>query len=83
MLRILSEKKRNYFYQSMVGKDLEVLFESENLGGFITGFSSNYVRVSNNYNESLINTFANVKITGKTEKSCKGIIENSRIELVA
>ena len=30
MLRILSEKKRNEFYRSMIGKELSVLFEGEN-----------------------------------------------------
>lgn len=83
MLRILSEKKRNLFYQSMIGKELEVLFESENLGGFIKGFSSNYVRVSNGFDESLSNTFANVKITGINDNNCTGIIEKSDIEMVA
>ena len=83
MLRILSEKKREYFYRSMFGKDLEVLFESENLGGFIKGFSSNYIKVSNGFDKSLINAFANVKITGKGNDSCSGIIEKSNFELVA
>ena len=83
MLRILSEKKRNLFYQSMIGKELEVLFESENLGGFIKGFSSNYVRVSNGFDESLNNAFANIKITGISDTNCTGIIEKNDIEMVA
>ena len=83
MLRILSEKKRNLFYQSMIGRGLKVLFESENLGGFIKGFSSNYVRVSNSFDESLSNTFANVKIAGINDNNCTGIIEKSDIEMVA
>jgi len=83
MLRILSEKKKNQFYKSMTGKNLEVLFESENMAGFIKGFSSNYVRVSNKFDESLSNTFANVKITNVIDNNCTGIIENREIELVA
>ena len=83
MLRILGEKKRNQFYKSMTGKNLEVLFESENMAGFIKGFSSNYVRVSNKFDESLGNTFTNVKITGIIDNNCTGIIENKEIELVA
>lgn len=83
MLRILSEKKKNQFYKSMTGKNLEVLFESENMAGFIKGFSSNYVRVSNKFDESLSNTFANVKITNVIDNNCTGIIENKEIELVA
>jgi threonylcarbamoyladenosine tRNA methylthiotransferase MtaB len=62
MLRILSEKKRNEFYCKMVGKELPVLFETENLNGFMKGFSSNYVRVKFPFNEKLINQFATIKI---------------------
>ncbi len=83
MLRILSEKKRNLFYQSMQGKVVKVLFESENLGGFIKGFSANYIRVSNEFDESLINTLVDVKITGTFDNICTGVIQNSDIELVA
>ena len=83
MLRILSEKKRNHFYQSMKGKNLEILFEGENMSGFIKGFSANYVRVSNIFNKSLINEFADVKITNTTNDICTGTIVNKDVELVA
>jgi len=63
MLRILSEKKRHEFYQTMKLKELSVLFEHENHGGFIKGFSSNYVRIKHSYNQDLINKFVKVKIT--------------------
>lgn len=62
MLRILSEKKRSAFYESMIGKDLQVLFESDNKSGKIHGFSSNYVRVSNDYENELVNKLSMVKI---------------------
>ena len=83
MLRILSEKKRNHFYHSMKGKNLEILFEGENMSGFIKGFSANYVRVSNIFNKSLINKFADVKITNTTNDICTGTIVNKDVELVA
>ncbi len=54
-LRILSDKKRNEFYRSMIGKKLDVLCEHQNENGLIKGFSSNYVRVAMPYDESLIN----------------------------
>lgn len=62
MLRILSDKKKRAFYNSLIGSELEVLFESENDNGMIKGFSSNYVRVALPFNEKLINTFSVVKI---------------------
>ncbi len=60
MLRILSDKKKIYFYNQMIGKNLDVLFESGNEDGTIKGFSSNYVRVQNKYDKSLTNQFCKV-----------------------
>ena len=60
MLRILSDKKKIYFYNQMIGKNLDVLFESGNEDGTINGFSSNYVRVQNKYDESLTNQICKV-----------------------
>jgi threonylcarbamoyladenosine tRNA methylthiotransferase MtaB len=70
MLRILSEKKRNEFYQKMTGKDLSVLFEHRDHRGFMKGFSSNYVRVKHSFNQELINKFVKVKITEVDENIC-------------
>jgi threonylcarbamoyladenosine tRNA methylthiotransferase MtaB len=85
MLRILSDKKKNLFYESMVGKELEVLFESENDNGKMKGFSSNYVRVSNNYDPLLINELSTVKIDGVRDNLCHGnILGNKKsIDLIA
>lgn len=62
MLRILSDKKKNAFYKSLIGSELEVLFEAENDNGIIKGFSSNYVRVALPFDSRLINSFATVKV---------------------
>jgi len=64
MLRILSDKKKNYFYNQMIGKNLDVLFESIGEDGTIKGFSSNYVRVQNKYNEKLENQICSVEAKG-------------------
>ena len=53
MLRILSDKKKNYFYNQMIGKNVDALFESKDDDGTIKGFSSNYVRVQNRFNKDL------------------------------
>jgi len=85
MLRILSAKKRHEFYKSMIGKKLDVLFETANMAGIIKGFSSNYVRVSNQFDESLINQITEVEISGVTEDNCTGKINSNpdNVELVA
>ena len=62
MLRLLSIKKRRFFYESQLGKNHEVLFESENKKGYITGFTENYIRVRTPWNPALTNTLLKVKL---------------------
>lgn len=64
MLRTLSDKKKNDFYNEMIGKKLEVLFENVNEKGIMKGFSSNYVRVQNKFDKNLSNQIAIVEIEG-------------------
>ncbi len=56
MLRGLSAKKRRAFYESQLGTERTVLFESENKEGYIHGFTENYVKVKMPWNPSYINT---------------------------
>ena len=55
MLRILSEKKKMAFYQKQLGKTLPVLWEHENKGGKMFGFTENYVRVSKDFDAASVN----------------------------
>ena len=59
----------------MIGKELEVLFESESEDGIIKGFSTNYVRVKNNFDHSLSNQIAVVKIQGVQKQFAYGQIK--------
>ncbi|UMB60934.1 tRNA (N(6)-L-threonylcarbamoyladenosine(37)-C(2))-methylthiotransferase MtaB [Lutibacter sp. A80] len=63
MLRGLSVKKRRAFYESQIGNELTVLFESENKEGFIHGFTENYVKVKTPWNPELVNTLHKIKLT--------------------
>jgi threonylcarbamoyladenosine tRNA methylthiotransferase MtaB len=85
MLRILSEKKRYNFYKEMMGKDLDVLFENENIHGKMKGFSSNYIRVSQDYNPNLINRIVTVSVDNIEDNYCIGTIKGTKnsIELIA
>jgi threonylcarbamoyladenosine tRNA methylthiotransferase MtaB len=85
MLRILSEKKRYNFYKYMIGKDLDVLFENENIHGKMKGFSSNYIRVSQDYNPNLINRIVTVSVDNIEDNYCIGTIKGTKnsIELIA
>lgn len=85
MLRILSEKKRYNFYKEMMGKDLDVLFENENIHGKMKGFSSNYIRVCQDYNPNLINRIVTVSVENIEDNYCIGTIKGTKnsIELIA
>lgn len=82
MLRILSDKKKFEFYNSMKGKKLKVLFESENKDGFIYGFASNYVRVKSSFKSDLVNKFSFVKIRDVNGNYCVTEI-NDKTNLLA
>lgn len=70
MLRILSEKKRMEFYNKMIEKNVTVLFENENSNGSMLGWTSNYVRVKQNFNKELINKLSINTINGIDENVC-------------
>ena len=63
MLRGLSVKKRRAFYESQIGTNRTVLFESENKEGYIHGFTENYVKVKTPWNPELVNTLHEIKLT--------------------
>ncbi|MEO8399534.1 MAG: MiaB/RimO family radical SAM methylthiotransferase, partial [Ignavibacteriaceae bacterium] len=71
MLRILSDEKKHEFYSSMIGKDLEVLFEHGNHNGLMKGFSSNYVKVESEFDSTIINELVNVKAEELFDGICK------------
>ncbi len=67
MLHILSDKKRRAFYESQIGKEAKVLFESENNDGKMEGFTENYVKITAKYDPLLINETKTVKLIGINE----------------
>jgi threonylcarbamoyladenosine tRNA methylthiotransferase MtaB len=86
ILRILSEKKKHQFYEQMLGKDLDILFEDELVDNKMKGFTSNYVRVINEHDQSFINKLTSVNLTEITEEGiCTGNISDTKnsIELIS
>ena len=63
MLRGLSVKKRRAFYESQIGTNRTVLFESQNKEGYIHGFTENYVKVKTPWNPDLVNTLHDIQLT--------------------
>lgn len=62
-LHILSDKKKRHFYEENVGSERTALFEQEEDGGMMFGFTENYVKVKFPYDETKINTFQRVRLT--------------------
>jgi len=62
MLRILSEKKKRAFYTSQIGKTKRVLFEREEHGDFMKGFTENYIKVQLPYDPVLVNEIVTVRL---------------------
>jgi threonylcarbamoyladenosine tRNA methylthiotransferase MtaB len=62
MLKILSEKKKRFFYEQHQGKKMKVLFEMEHENGFMKGFTENYIKVKTAYDPLLYNEIVEVKL---------------------
>ncbi|MFH1005641.1 MAG: tRNA (N(6)-L-threonylcarbamoyladenosine(37)-C(2))-methylthiotransferase MtaB [Bacteroidota bacterium] len=62
ILRTLSEKKQNIFYQQNIGTERTILFESKNKNDFMFGFTENYIKVKTKYNSDIENELVKVKL---------------------
>ena len=62
VLRNLSDKKKQLFYQKNIGLIREVLFENEINDGYIYGFSENYIKIKSEYQPHLRNNLKKVEI---------------------
>jgi len=84
ILRILSEKKRAQFYSDMIGTNQTVLFENNNKNSLMHGFTSNYIKVQADYDESLTGSICNVFLAGADSEFCNGTIISTKksIDLV-
>ena len=63
MLHILSDKKRRHFYEQHIGKTYPVLWEAENDGNIMYGFTDNYIKVKTTYDPMLVNEITEVTLT--------------------
>ena len=61
ILRDLSQRKRQMFYQSLLGTTQEVLFEGKKDGAWI-GHTDNYIRVKYPSDKNLARRMANVQL---------------------
>lgn len=68
-LEALSDALHYKFCSAAVGSVTSVLFESTERGGFMTGFTGNYIKVKVPYNRKYINQIVNVKLL-EIESNC-------------
>ena len=61
-LHKLSDEKKHRFYLENQGKQVNVLFESDNSKGFMHGFSENYLKVKTSYNPDFVNKVIKIKL---------------------
>lgn len=54
-LHKLSENKKREFYRRNSGMKARVLFESDNSGGWMHGFTENYIKVKTTFNPGFVN----------------------------
>jgi 2-methylthioadenine synthetase len=60
VLRLLSDKKKRYFYESNLNNVRNVLFENKVNGNFIYGFTDNYIKTKIKFNKELVGKECNI-----------------------
>ncbi len=61
-LHLLSDEKKESFYQSNIGRTVNVLWESDVDKGMMSGFSENYIRVKTPHRPYLVNQITAVTL---------------------
>ncbi len=67
MLRILSLKKKRFFYEQFIGQERTVLFEKHKDKSLMSGFTDNYLKIELPYNPVLINQLGSVELAAINE----------------
>ena len=80
MLRNLSTRKRRLFYESFVGRTVEVLFETRIKKNLWSGLTREYVKVVVESEERLGNELRRVTIEAVDGESCMGRVVESTVE---
>jgi threonylcarbamoyladenosine tRNA methylthiotransferase MtaB len=72
MLHILSDKKRRHFYEQYLGETRPVLWEIENAGNTMHGFTDNYIKVKKQYDPVSVNEIEVVTLTEMDDEMIVG-----------
>ncbi|MBS4014296.1 MAG: tRNA (N(6)-L-threonylcarbamoyladenosine(37)-C(2))-methylthiotransferase MtaB [Bacteroidetes bacterium] len=63
----LSELKQREFYFNNIGRKEKVLWEKENIKGFMYGFTENYIKVKTKFDDKLVNQITEVVLSDLDE----------------
>jgi threonylcarbamoyladenosine tRNA methylthiotransferase MtaB len=74
LLRKLGEEKKRAFMARWIGNKVSVLFETRNRNGFLSGLSSEYIRVEVPYEASLKNRIVTVWIEESRGSAVRGVV---------
>jgi threonylcarbamoyladenosine tRNA methylthiotransferase MtaB len=78
-LRMLSQKKRHAFYESLIGRSVEVLTEGDCERGLRFGFTGEYARVGLPAGESNENSLVRVEVTSLEEDFLLGRLAGTAV----
>jgi threonylcarbamoyladenosine tRNA methylthiotransferase MtaB len=63
LLHELSEEKKHDFYNSQLGSSFKILWESDNVNGYMNGWTENYIHCRTLYNPQLVNQIVTCKLS--------------------
>lgn len=67
-LHRLSNMKKRVFYEENKGLEQEVLFEAQNQGGWMSGWTGNYIKVVRPYEAKWVNTICKIQLDQMNEE---------------
>lgn len=59
----ISDKKKFNFYETNIGREQKVLWESNNYKGYMNGYTANYLKIKSIYDKNKVNTLEKVKLS--------------------
>ncbi|MEL6251471.1 MAG: tRNA (N(6)-L-threonylcarbamoyladenosine(37)-C(2))-methylthiotransferase MtaB [Bacteroidota bacterium] len=71
-LRILSDKKKRFFYDQYVGQERAILFEGAEEKGYMFGFTDNYIKVKTSFDQERINQ---IQVFNMEKVNAEGLME--------
>ena len=75
-LRMLSDKKRRFFYEEFIGENRPILFEGKETDQNIFGFTDNYIKVVSPFQKGWVN---NITTRNLSKVNADGLMESGEI----